>query len=179
MRALYEILVNRLSEYKIPVTIIVIGRSALPFYDLPDEYTYDLDFEFSTNDERLSARLFDIIKKVLSEIGIPANFGSSIDRWSVIPMPVGYRNRIKTTIERDKVRLCVLDPADYVISKLRRGTSSDQADANKVMEKFGVTKNDLENRFKMIEPVRDTEMFLFIQRFKSFVESVYPAVPET
>ena len=76
-------------------------------------------------------------------------------------------------MERGGVRLGVLDPADYVLSKLRRGTAGDQEDAGKVIGKYGITKNNLENRLGMIEPIRDMEMFLFIQRFKAFLDSAY------
>ena len=114
-------------------------------------------------------------RKVLAEIGVPANFGNSMDRWSVVPMPVGYRDRTRTVMERGGVRLGVLDPADYVLSKLRRGTAGDQDDAGKVITKYGITKTDLENRLGMIEPIRDMEMFLFIQRFKVFLDSMYCA----
>ncbi len=44
MKDLYEILATKPEKYETPVTIIAIGRSVLPFYDIFDEYTRDLDF---------------------------------------------------------------------------------------------------------------------------------------
>ncbi len=167
MKHIYEKLAEELAERGFRAKIIAVGRGALELYGIKSEYTQDIDFELIADE-----KVWEYINEILSNIKVRADFGEDFDRWSVVPMPEGYRERAVEVIRRGEVSICVLDPVDYVISKLRRGTEEDERDAEKVVKKYGIKRKDLEERLKKIRPLKDVEFFLFRERVSRFIKKL-------
>jgi len=164
MRQIYERLAEELSRRGLKARIIAVGRSALELYGIESEYTQDIDFELIADEETWKE-----INTVIGKLGIRADYGEDFDRWSVVPMPEGYRERIRCVIKQGEVEVCVLDPIDYVIAKLRRGTEEDEKDAIAVVRKFNLKKENIEKRLELIKPIKDIEFFLFKKRTERFL----------
>ncbi len=166
MRHIYEELAKSLAERNRRARIIAVGRSALELYGIEAQYTQDIDFELIADED-----VWNEIERLIERLGVKADYGEDFDRWSVVPMPKGYRERAECVIKVGDIEICVLDPIDYVIAKLRRGTSEDEADARAVMKKFNLSREDIEKRLELIEPIKDVEFFLFKKRMESFLSN--------
>jgi len=168
MKHIYEKLARKLAEKGLKARIIAVGRSALELYGIEAQYTQDIDFELIAGEE-----VWNEIEKVIEELGVRADYGEDFDRWSVVPMPKGYRERVKCVMKSGDVEICVLDPVDYLIAKLRRGTTEDEMDARAVVKKFNLRKGDISNRLELIEPIKDIEFFLFKKRMENFLSDAF------
>lgn len=168
MRQIYEKLAEELSRRGLKARIIAVGRSALELYGIESEYTQDIDFELVADE-----RTWEEIDEIIGELGIRADYGEDFDRWSVVPMPEGYRKRVNCVIKRGEVEVCVLDPVDYVIAKMRRGTEEDERDAIAVIRKFNLKREEIEKSLELIRPIRDVEFFLFKKRMERFFSRVF------
>lgn len=164
MRHIYEELAKSLAEKNLRARIIAVGRSALELYGIEAQYTQDIDFELIADEE-----VWNEIGRLIEGLEVRADYGEDFDRWSVVPMPKGYRERAECVIKFGDVEICVLDPVDYVIAKLRRGTAEDEMDAQAVMRKFNLSREDIEERLKLVKPVKDVEFFLFKKRMENFL----------
>ena len=167
MKHIYEKLAKSLAEKNLKARIIAVGRSALELYGIEAQYTQDIDFELIAEDE-----VWKDLEAIIEGLEVRADYGESFDRWSVVPMPEGYRERAKCVMKFGKVEVCVLDPVDYVIGKLRRGTVEDEEDARLVIKRFGIKKEEIARRLELIKPVKDIEYFLFRKRMESFLAGV-------
>ncbi len=76
----------------------------------------------------------------LKEKGIPADLSENISGWSVVAMPEGYIERAKVVVQDKNLIIKILDPYDFVIAKLRRGT---QEDALFVAKKFNLNSEKI------------------------------------
>ncbi len=164
MRHIYEELAKSLAERNLKARIIAVGRSALELYGIEAQYTQDIDFELIADEEA-----WNEIGRLIERLRVRADYGEDFDRWSVVPMPKAYRERVKCVMKFGGVEICVLDPIDYVIAKLRRGTFEDETDARAVMKKFNLSREDIEKRLGLIELIKDVEFFLFKKRMESFL----------
>ena len=118
------------------VDLLVVGALALQAYGYVDRVTHDVDGEVTGDLDRLV--------HFLREHQIPADLGENISGWSVVAMPPGYRSRASVFLERPGVRLRTLDPTDFIIAKLRRGTDLDFQDADYVVEHFAVSSKTIQ-----------------------------------
>jgi hypothetical protein len=97
--------------------VLLIGRLALYAYGSSEAQTDEVDAELAQDVERGSV--------FLKQHGVPCNLSESISGWSIVSLPPGYRDRAKVLREREDLRVSILDPTDFIISKLRRGTEQD------------------------------------------------------
>ncbi len=151
-----EYLVKKKAE---KVELLLIGGLAMSFYELP-RFTVDIDAEIQCSDE-CYLDIMDYLKKE----GIASNISDNIDGWGMIPLPGGYRDRAKKVYESDYLKLKVLDPVDFVFSKILRGTEEDFDDVIEVIKKFHVNEEDLKDREKLIKFPKDPETFFFRKKF--------------
>ncbi|QID33166.1 DUF6036 family nucleotidyltransferase [Pampinifervens florentissimum] len=171
MRVVYERLLEKLSEKGIRCKLIAIGRSALSFYKVNKaKSTMDIDFEITEFEGKIEE-----LQTVLDELGIRADYGEDIDRWGVVPLPAGYRDRAVNVLKRGGAELYVLSPVDFIISKLRRGTQEDWEDAIDVAFAENIKPEEIREVLKLIKPIRDVQFFHFLKRLERFLEELQRA----
>lgn len=137
------------------VDLLLVGGLALQAYGASDRSTHDVDGELLGD--------VDSLAQFLRAHGIPADLGENISGWSVIAMPPGYRDRASVLLAQPGLRLRLLDPADFVVAKLRRGTDLDLEDAQYVARRFGLTRETIRATAEaaVAASPRDTALFLF------------------
>ncbi|GAB4544538.1 MAG: hypothetical protein Fur0020_13830 [Thermodesulfovibrionia bacterium] len=148
------------------IELILIGGLAMSFYGLP-RYTVDIDAEIKC-DEEVFLDLIEFLKKE----GINFNLGEDISGWGVIPLPTGYRDRATVVYRGEFLILKVLEPVDFVFSKLLRGTEEDFSDTIQVIKKYGITKDMLIEREKLITYPKDTETPFFKKKFNHLLDLI-------
>lgn len=137
------------------VDLILVGGLALQAYGVPNRATYDVDGEFIGD--------LSMLVQFLTDRHIPADLGANISGWSVVAMPPGYRERTSVLLDRPKLRVRLLAPADFIIAKLRRGTELDLDDAALVATRFQVTPETIRATAESAVSAspQDTMLFLF------------------
>jgi len=87
----------------------------------------------------------------------------NISGRSIVAMPPGYRKRTSIWHEESRIRLRLLDPADFIIAKLRRGTDQDLDDAEYVATRFTILPDAVQASAETAIKAspQDTALFLF------------------
>jgi len=152
-------------EKKEPLELIIVGALALPFYGVEFRFTYDLDAEVQKGN-------LEELYFFLKEKGFESDLSEDISGWSVISMPPGYRERAKTVYKDKLITVKVLDPADFIIMKLRRGTNQDIDDALSVALRQNVNPEVLYTLYNQVlnTSIKDTSLFNFKNIFKNFMK---------
>ncbi len=147
--------------------LILVGGLALQLYGLENRATIDIDAEVEKGD------LFKLYK-FLKEKGIPADLTENISGWSVIAMPEGYKERAKVIFKDGKLTIKLLDPYDFVIAKLRRGTQEDVDDALFVAKKFNLKPEKILEfgELAVENSIKDTALLNFKKRLEMFVKDL-------
>ncbi|NOY85519.1 MAG: hypothetical protein GXO96_11990 [Nitrospirae bacterium] len=151
---------------KKPLHLVLLGGLALQHYGMENRSTIDLDAEVDGDLESLF--LF------LKTQGIPSDLSENISGWSVVAMPPGYRERAITRFKSEFLEVCVLDPCDFVISKLRRFTEEDIQDALFVVKKYAI-QTDQVSRYAeaaLEHSIKDTTLFLFKKNVDLFLKKI-------
>ncbi|MBX3302685.1 MAG: hypothetical protein KF693_10770 [Nitrospira sp.] len=148
------------------VDLILIGGMAMLAYGHPSRATIDVDGELRDGVRSL--------KTFLSRHNIPANLGQSLSGWSVVAMPPGYRDRATAMIDEPGIRMSLLAPVDFIISKLRRGTDEDLADAGWIAERFRVSAHQVRTAADaaLAASLEDTALFLFERTVDRFCQAL-------
>src|SRR3990172_4066398 len=97
------------------------------------------------------ARAKDEPMELLLIGGLAFNIGDNISGWGIVPLPSNYRERAKTVHSSTYLTLKILDPIDFVFSKLMRGTEEDLRDILDVIQRFNITKDALCERERLIQ----------------------------
>lgn len=147
-----------------PVGMIVIGGAAMGLYGL-QRGTLDIDAEISCSPE-----FYGALVRHLQQKGILFNIGDNIDHWGVVPLPEGYRERAREVLTTGGVTVKVLDPRDYIASKLRRGTDQDMEDSLGVARLFSLSAADVSKHMESIRYPLSEESFFFRKRLEGFLE---------
>lgn len=150
------------------VDLLLIGGLAMLAYGHPSRATIDVDGELRDHVRSLA--------EFLSRHHIPSNLGQSISGWSVVAMPPGYRHRATVLIDEPGVRISLLAPVDFIISKLRRGTDEDLTDAAWIAARFQISAALVHAAADaaLAASLEDTALFLFqraVDRFCATVDS--------
>lgn len=146
------------------LNVLLIGRLALYGYGSQEARTEDVDAELSQDVEEVGA--------FLKQQGIPSNLSENISGWSIVSLPPGYRHRARVLHQRDQLRVSVLDPIDFIVSKLRRGTEQDFADAEFVARRYHVTATDVSAAADsaIAASPKDTALFVFRKAVALFLQ---------
>jgi hypothetical protein len=128
-----------------PIGLIVIDGVAMELYGLP-RGTLDIDAEI-----RCEPSFYERLVRHLSDREIQFNIGEDIDHWGVIPLPTGYRRRAKTIYREKGVVIKVLDPLDFIASKLRRGIDQDLQDAADIAHRFSLSREKISSDLEKIK----------------------------
>lgn len=159
-----ELVVDFLSKKDESITLIVIGGMALDLYGL-SRGTRDIDAEIDCSEDTY----LELLSFTESQ-GILINIGEDISRWGLIPLPQGYRERAIKVMTKKGVTVKVLEPLDYVFSKLIRGTDIDERDAEAVCSACNITPEMIEERLRLIALPRDIESRFFLDRTRRFIK---------
>ncbi len=146
------------------IELLIIGGIAMAFYGLP-RYTSDIDAEIKCSDEVY----FELLEH-LKKDKIAFNIGEDISAWGIIPLPTGYRERAKIVYRGEFLILKVLEPIDFVFSKLRRGTEEDIRDAIEVIRRFDIRKDKLIGHERLIKYPKDPETLFFKKKFQHLMK---------
>lgn len=138
-----------------PIGLIVIGGVAMELYGLP-RGTMDIDAEISCDSD-----FYEALVHHLKEKGIQFNIGDNIDHWGVVPLPSGYRERARRIFEDHGTEVKILDPLDFIFSKLRRGVAQDMEDALAVARHFALSSQDVSDHTNKVNFPLSDETFLF------------------
>ena len=162
-QSLERVLKEFVKESGEDTTLILIGGLAIQFYGIKGRATYDIDAEIVKGD---LFKLYEFLKKK----GIPADLTENIGGWSVIGMPRGYRERAYTVFEDGNLKIKLLNPYDFVVAKLRRGTQEDIDDAIAVFRKFKLFLGELNKYIESAveNSIKDTSIFAFKKRYDKF-----------
>ncbi len=146
------------------VDLILIGGLALQAYGYSERVTVDVDAELVGE--------LDPLMTFFQQRHIPADLGENISGWSIVAMPPGYRKRTSIWHEESGMRLRLLDPADFIIAKLRRGTDQDLDDAEYVATRFNILSDAVQDSAKAAIQAspQDTALFLFKKTVQNFCE---------
>jgi len=110
----------------------VIGGSRRP--------TFDVDFEVAFGGRRSSedTEVFAAaLHKAEDASGVQGQFTEDIGAWSAIALPP-WRGSVRPWKRYGQISVNLLDPAFYVVSKLRRGDADDFADLVLIAKQSGV-----------------------------------------
>jgi len=140
--------------------LLLIGGLAMAAYGL-SRHTEDIDAEIKCSD-----KTYDGLSNHLKSKGLAINMGEDISRWGIVPLPGGYRDRATVLYKEKNLVLKVLDPVDFVFSKLTRGTDLDFADVIDVIKKFRIESGDIIKREKLIVYPKDPETLFFKKKLK-------------
>ncbi|MBI4654344.1 MAG: hypothetical protein HY752_05050 [Nitrospirae bacterium] len=157
---------NHARVKKEPLELLLIGGLAMSFYEMP-RYTIDIDAEIKCS-EKFFSELIEFLKKE----NINFNISENISGWGIIPLPAGYRERAITVYKSDFLILKILEPIDFVFSKLLRGTEEDFSDATQVIKRYRITKDSLIGREALIKYPKDTETLFFKKKFQHLMELI-------
>lgn len=143
--------------------VLLIERLALYAYGSSEARTDDVDAELAQDVERVGT--------FLKQRGVPSNLSENISGWSIVSLPPGYRDRAKVLHERENLRVAVLEPTDFIISKLRRGTEQDFSDAEFVAQRYGVTSKAIQAAADAAVSAspKDTALFVFRKAVDLFI----------
>ncbi len=138
-----------------PVDLLLVGGLALRECGAADRVTQGVGGELVGD--------LDPLVEFLRRHGVPADLGENISGWSVVAMPPGYRDRASVLLKQPGLCIRLLDPVDFVIAKLRRGTDLDLEDAEYVARRFRLTHEAIRKAAEaaVAASPKDTALFLF------------------
>lgn len=172
-------LIGKLEEYaKLSgekLVVLIVGAHALHFYGCRGRHTRDLDAEILEGD------LYQL-RDFLSKCGIEADLTGNFSGWSIISMPPGYRERGQVVYDSPHLNLMVLEPCDYIVAKLRRGTRQDIEDAlevAKAVKDFSIERLNKRVREATEASVPDTSLLNFRKIVRHFIELAEGQRPKT
>lgn len=160
------LLKNYIQETGASIDMLLVGALALQAYGYENRVTRDLDAEVVGSIEGLT--------EFLRRHSIPADLTTNFSGWSVIAMPPGYRERATDLTHQSNLRVRLLEPIDFVISKLRRGTDLDLDDAAFVAKRFHLTSDQITTAAAaaLAASPKDTALFLFQKTVELFCKSL-------
>jgi hypothetical protein len=163
-----ELLENYTRETGNSVELLLVGALALQAYGYQDRLTRDVDAEVVGSIDQLT--------EFLRQHSVPADLTTNFSGWSVVSMPPGYRDRATSLVNRTNLRVRLLAPIDFVISKLRRGTDLDLDDAAFVANRYHLTSDQVRTAAAaaLAASPKDTALFLFQKTVELFCKSLSP-----
>ena len=153
------------------IDVLLVGALALQAYGYQDRLTRDVNAEVAGSVEALAG--------FFSRHQIPADLTENFSGWSIVAMPPGYRERATDLVRQPQLRVRLLAPVDFIISKLRRGTDLDLEDAAFVAHRFSVTAPVISRAGEaaLAASPQDTALFLFRKTVDLFCQSLPPGKP--
>lgn len=148
------------------VDLLLIGGLALQAYGFSERVTVDVDGELVGD--------LDSLITFLQKRQVPADLGENISGWSIVAMPPGYRERTSVWHEESGLRLRLLEPVDFIIAKLRRGTDQDLDDAEYVAKRYNILPKDVQASAESAVKAspQDTALFLFKKTVQNFCQRI-------
>lgn len=148
------------------IELLLVGGLSLYFYGYR-RVTKDIDGEIKC-DEKIYIHLLEYLKKEK----IIFDLGEDVSRWGIIPLPQDYRKRAKQIYQSKYLLVKILEPLDFVFSKLLRGTEEDFRDIRWVIKKYKISPSQLRERKRMIIFPKDSESLFFEKKFQYLLKSI-------
>lgn len=148
------------------IELLLVGGLAMGFYG-SSRYTIDIDAEIKCGNE-IYFELLEYLKKE----EVASNISDNISGWGIVPLPSDYRERAKIVYSSDCMILKILNPVDFIFSKLMRGTEEDLQDIMDVVRRFNITENSLRERERLIQFPKDPETLFFKKKFQHLLELI-------
>jgi len=166
-----ELLRDYIRQTGATVDVLLVGALALQAYGYQDRLTRDVDAEVVGSVEALA--------EFFSQHQLPADLTENFSGWSIVAMPPGYRERATDLVHQAQLRVKLLAPVDFIISKLRRGTDLDLDDASFVVTRFGITTEHIRHAAEaaVAASPQDTALFLFRKTVDLFCQILPPVKP--
>jgi hypothetical protein len=136
------------------ITLVAVGGTAMTLLELKPS-SIDIDFEIMPEDagdfEKATGMFAHGIKKIdVFSRGLIFSQQLPEDHWaSAIPIKIRF----------DKIRLKALHPLDIVVTKIGRLNDRDIQDIGACIGKFGLTKEEIENRAKEVTYIGKDENY--------------------
>lgn len=159
-----DVIEEYLSRTDEAVELLLIGGLAMAAYGSP-RHTEDVDAEIQCSD-----KTYDGLVDYLKSKGLAFNIGEDISRWGMVPLPEGYRERATVQYKKGNLVLKVLEPVDFIFSKLTRGTELDFADVVEVIKKFHITSDNIKERETLVKYPKDPETLFFKKKLQHLFE---------
>lgn len=92
----------------------------------------------------------------------------------MISLPKGYRDRAITIYQDDQLKVSVLNPYDFIIMKLRRGTEQDLEDCLNVALANQLSVEELDKHFEnaISNSIKDTAILNFRLIYNHFRQAL-------
>lgn len=92
----------------------------------------------------------------------------------MISLPKGYRDRAITIYQDDQLKISVLNPYDFIIMKLRRGTEQDLEDCLNVALANQLSVEELDRYFEnaISNSIKDTAILNFRLIYNHFRQAL-------
>lgn len=135
------------------IILTAVGGTAMTLLNLKPS-TIDIDFDLTSEDA-------DELQKTLKTI--PHGFKIDIFADGLIfsqQLPEDYSEKsilIKTNFKN--IKLCALHPLDIVVTKIGRMNERDKEDIRSCIEKFKLTKKEIDKRAKQVEYIGREENY--------------------
>lgn len=156
--------IEKLSQILGENTGILFGGSSMPFYGTT-RATIDIDFEVPN----ATLEQIVIIEDSLNISSIDGDITANANGWGMIPLPEGYQER---AIQTEFKNIKVLNPLDFVLSKIRRGTEIDQDDCIAVCQAKNISGKEILEHVNLIKLPADPETILFLRRVDNLAKTV-------
>lgn len=145
---------------------MLIGGLALQAYGYSERVTIDVDGELIGE--------LDPLMTFLQQRQIPADLGENISGWSIIAMPPDDRERTSIWHKESGMQVRLLDPVDFIIAKLRRGTDQDLDDAEYVAARFRILPQSVQDSAETAIKAspKDTALFLIQKTVQNFCQRI-------
>lgn len=126
-------------RYRKPTRILLVGGGAFVVQARP-RFTEDLDFEVRTSARApIGARDREALEAAIAgankATGVKAQYSDRVERWSMIPWP-GYERHSSLWKRFGPCAVYLLNPEYFALSKLARGTATDQEDIVTVLRRL-------------------------------------------
>jgi len=155
---------NKLASLIHGYKCILSGDVALPFYGAErDAIEIDIEIQNTGYEE------IEKINALIDEAGIEADVTGDSSCWGMIPLPSGYRDRV---IETGLPGISILDPIDFILSKMRRGIERDLTDSIEVARIQQLTEQDIEGRLTLIDLPLDPVTKIYNRRLEVFFKAL-------
>lgn len=156
--------IEKLDEILDEKKCILFGGASLLFYGI-SRGTKDVDVELinGTTEQALNT------EKLLNSANIPNDVTNNSSGWGMIPLPKGYQDR---AIQTELKNIKVLNPLDFVLSKMRRGTEIDQKDCLAVCKAQKVSGKEISKHLELVDLPSDPASQLFIKRLKFLTDAM-------
>jgi hypothetical protein len=136
------------------ITIVAVGGTAMALLDTKLS-TIDIDFTIPSRD------------RAMFEVALAAEpHGFKVDVWTdgtvfCVTLPNDYLHNSRVTFDFPHILLKALDPVDIIVTKIARLDDRDMQDIKACIDKFGISKRQIEDRWAAVQYAGKEEFYRY------------------